>query len=155
MQQEPFVGAMLKMTSREIEQNMNARVTELGLTAAQSHILHYICLNSGSVHQRDVERTFGLTHATVSGIIDRMESKGFLKRERDPADGRLIALFATEKAREHEAKVHEFILESEAQLLKGFSPEEADVLRDALRRILNNLDFDPHKKCPYKEAHPC
>ena len=155
MAQEPFIGAMLKMTSREIEQSMNARVTELGLTAAQSHILHYICMNSGRVHQRDVERQFGLTHATVSGIIDRLESKGFIRRERDPADGRVSALFAAEKAREYEEKVHAFILESEAQLLKDFTPEQEAALRGALDRILKNLDFDLQNNCPFKEAHPC
>ena len=155
MTEKIFIGAMVKMTLREMEQNMNQRVTELGLTSAQSHILHYICRNSGSVHQKDVERKFDLTHATVSGIIDRLESKGFLRRERDRPVGSLIALCATDKALEYEDTVHKYILESEAQMLRGFTEEEEAALRGYLGRMLENLGFDPQQSCCKKEAHPC
>ncbi len=150
-----FIGALLKMTAREIDQNMNAKVTSLGLTSAQSHVLHYICRHSGSVHQKDVEQRFDLSHATVSGIIDRLESKGFLRREKDGADGRLIVLAATAKALEYEGILHAHILESERQMLAGFSSEEEARLRQDLSRILENLGFNPLKHCPEKEAHPC
>ncbi len=156
MKDKIFIGAMLKMTSREIEQNMNAKVTALGLTAAQSHILHYICRNSGAVHQKDVESRFDLSHATVSGIIDRLEGKGLVRREKDGADGRLIVLCAAEKALEYEDAVHGYITECEAQMLQGFSEEETLALCGYLKRILDNLGFDPQNhKCSAKEAHPC
>ena len=143
MEQKLPIGALLKITVNGIEQSMNARVTALGLTAAQSHVMHYICRNSGRVHQRDVETEFDLSHATVSGIIDRLESKGFLRRARGEADARCIVLHATDTALEYEERIHGYIIETEAQMLQGFSPEEAALFRQALRRVLNNLGHVP------------
>ena len=137
------IGALLKITANEIEQSMTALVTESDLTAAQSHVLHYICLNSGHVHQRDVEREFDLSHATVSGLIDRLEAKGFIRRARGEADGRCIALFATETALAQEKYIHGLIMENEAQMLASFTPEEEENLRLSLQKILQNLGFQP------------
>ena len=142
LQQIP-IGALIKITANEIEQNMNAMLTDVDLTAAQSHVLHYICRNSGSVHQRDVEQEFNLSHATVSGLMDRLESKGFIRRARGEADGRCIALFATPLAQEYEERIRGYIQESEAQMLKGFTPEQAQALRQSLENILSNLGYDP------------
>lgn len=148
------IGALLKITVNGIEQSMNARVTALGLTSAQSHVMHYICRHSGQVHQRDVEQAFELSHATVSGLIDRLESKGFIRRARGLADGRCIALYATEKALEYEERIHGYIKESEDQMLRGFSPEEEDTLRAALQTILANLGMEACcKKEPREEEN--
>lgn len=152
MEQKLPIGALLKITVNGIEQSMNARVTALGLTAAQSHVMHYICRRSGQVHQRDVEQAFELSHATVSGLIDRLESKGFIRRARGEADGRCIALYATEKALEYEERIHGYIQENEAQMLRGLSPEEEDTLRKALQTVLTNLGMEPCcKKEPREE----
>jgi len=134
------------MTANGIERNMNARVTSLGLTATQSHILHYICRKSGEVHQRDVEKEFDLSHATVSGIIDRLVSKGFVEKIRSEIDGRFYALCATKKALEYEENIHAYILESENQMLSGLSSDETGALRSALTKILINSGFVPPEK---------
>ena len=153
MERQIPIGALLKIASNEIEQSMNARVTDVGLTAAQSHVLHYICRNSGRVHQRDVEREFGLSHATVSGLIDRLESKGFLRRARGEADARCMALFATDTALEFEERIHGLILETEAQMLSGFTAMQTEALRAALMKILSNSGFVLPERDPCEEEN--
>lgn len=140
------VGALIKMTANGIERNMNCTVTALGLTATQSHILHYICCNSGAVHQKEVEKTFDLSHATVSGIIDRLSSKGFIERLKDEKDGRFYALYATKKALEYEDKIHGVINENERQMLTGLSEEQENALREVLIKIMINSGFVPPEK---------
>lgn len=147
------VGALIKMTANGMERNMNCAVTSLGLTATQSHILHYICCKSGEIHQREVEKAFDLSHATVSGIIDRLVSKGFIERLRDEKDGRFYALYATEKALEYEDKVKAFINEIEQRMLTGFTEEQENALREALIKIMINSGFVPPEKFHCEEEN--
>ncbi|MCH5199189.1 MAG: winged helix-turn-helix transcriptional regulator [Oscillospiraceae bacterium] len=147
------IGALIKMAANGIERNMNCTVTSLGLTASQSHILHFICCNSGKIHQKEVEKKFDLSHATVSGIIDRLVSKGFIERLRDKNDGRYYALYATKKALEYEDKIHGFIEESERKMLVGISEEQEKALRAALTKIIiNSGGLQPERLC-YEEEN--
>ncbi len=52
----------------------------LGLTATQGFVLGYLARhkNEPPMCLRDLETRFDLTHPTVSGIVSRLEAKGFL-----------------------------------------------------------------------------
>lgn len=153
---EPIpIGVLLKVCSRENEQLLSRKAEELGLTGAQMHILHFICRHSGQVVLRDIEQKFDLTHATASGIITRLETKGFLHREEDREDRRRSVLFAEEKAQIVEGQVHASILANEKQMLSDFTPEERDQLQGYLVRLLGNLGLQPpHPRCE-KEEETC
>lgn len=47
----------------------------------------------------EVARHLGVTTAASSGIVDRLEARGHLRREADPADGRRTRLVMTDSAR--------------------------------------------------------
>lgn len=47
----------------------------------------------------EVARHLGVTTAASSGIVDRLEARGHLRREPDPADGRRTRLVMTDSAR--------------------------------------------------------
>ena len=151
---EPIpVGVLLKVCSRENERFLHQKAEELGLTGAQMHILHFICRHSGSIVLRDIEQKFDLTHATASGIITRLEAKGFLRRETDPEDRRRTVLFALRRAEIVDGQVHESILANERQMLTGFTAEEETALAGYLMRLLDNLGVKPPKpKCEKEDA---
>lgn len=136
------VGVLLKIIEKEICRRLNEIAGQYGLTYAQMHVLHFICRKSGEVCQRDLERRFDLTHATVSGLIDRLESKGFIEVRADPADKRRRVLWSTEKAEDCEGDVHRTIHISDAQLLHGFTAEEQAQFRSFLERLLRNLGIE-------------
>jgi DNA-binding MarR family transcriptional regulator len=76
----------------------------------------------------------GLAPASVSGLIDRLERKGFVRRVRDRADGRRVIV---EIDREHVASFGAlfatFVAGLEA-LYAGYSDEQLEVILDFLRR---------------------
>lgn len=148
----PDVGALMGITTRCVEQRLNEKALSLGLTAAQMHMLHMICENDGKLHPKEIERHFDLTHATVSGILSRLESKGFLTMKPDPADGRAKCLFATARAKESTEAMGRYIRECEASMLQGFSEEETRLLRSYLTRILDNLDVKKPARFHPKEG---
>ena len=141
MREEISVGVLLKVTEKEIEQDFNNKAQQLGLTAAQMHTLHYICRRSGEICQRDIEARFDLSHATVSGILTRLQNKGFIETA-PGSDRRRKTVTATPAARACDNEMHAFIQENNRRFLRDFSAEDTARLRGYLLRILHNLDRD-------------
>ena len=61
------------------------------------------CLNilsfSGQLTAGELARATGLTTASITGVVDRLEEAGFVRRERDAQDRRRVVIhLETEKA---------------------------------------------------------
>ena len=72
------------------------------LTSIQADVLSYILINSkkGEINQLDIQAVFKLTNPTVSGIIDRLEEKEFIKRTKSEKDARYRKLVPLPKGEE-------------------------------------------------------
>ena len=87
----------------------------------------------------------GLSHQNVKKVAVRLESKGFLKLEKDSSDHRIVRLIVTEKAYQYE---RENRTKNEAFLLNLFSTltsSEQDILQSALLKLLKQLEYDKEK----------
>lgn len=137
------IGPLIKMLSNAVEQKINTDVQKMDLTSAQMFILHFICRNNDKgICQKDIEAEFELTHATVSGIIARLESKGFVECVNNGEDKRKKSIRATEKAFLCDCKIKKSIDETEAQLLKGLSDSQKEFLCSILFQMLENTGVD-------------
>ena len=115
----------------------------MGLTPAQLFVLHYLSRKQGeSICQRDIEKQFELSHATVSGIISRLEAKEFIICSFSEEDRRFKNILLTEKAKCCENEMKKSIEHYEAQLVRGFSEEEKNQLIGFIIRMLRNVDVD-------------
>jgi DNA-binding MarR family transcriptional regulator len=68
----------------------------LGVSQAEAHILAFLSLAGpspiGAVHQ-----AFAHKRSTLTGVLDRLETKGWISREAHPGDRRSILLRLTPK----------------------------------------------------------
>ena len=95
------LGFKIKIISKLLTQNMDNSITSLDLTSSQARVLGYLCYQTQrqeKTYPRDIERHFRFTHPTVSGLLQRLEAKGYLIRKPNPDDGRSQMLYATQKA---------------------------------------------------------
>ena len=77
------LGHRVRILSQAIRQAIDRKLCDLDLTGQQSFIIRYLSERQGEVvYPKDIERRFNLTHPTVSGLLQRLESKGFLSCER-------------------------------------------------------------------------
>ena len=81
-------GHMFRAISCALGQRMNQALSGMELTFSQGHILGYLAQCTQTPCVRDIEDAFQLTHPTVSGLLSRMEKKGFVRLEPDPGDRR-------------------------------------------------------------------
>lgn len=135
------MGPLIKLLNKEFERLHTEKASSMGLTPAQLFVLHYIAVHQGQdICHRDIENQFELSHATVSGIISRLEVKGFIECFPSENDRRFRNIIITQKAKCCEDEMKKHIEEYEAQLVYGFSEDEKELLHSFILRLLNNIN---------------
>ena len=119
---------------------MNRKLQELELTSAQGHVIGFLRHAKEPPCARDMETAYGLSHATVSGILSRLESKGFIEQRPDPKDRRVKRICLLEKGTACSESIRRHIVECEGIMTAGFSEEELEQFRGYLRRAIANLE---------------
>jgi DNA-binding MarR family transcriptional regulator len=85
-----FVGALRK-TSSLMQLMMQAAADRIGLNATDLNCLNILSF-SGRLTAGELAKATGLTTASITGVIDRLEEAGFVERERDAADRRRVVI---------------------------------------------------------------
>ncbi|MBO7184526.1 MAG: MarR family transcriptional regulator [Oscillospiraceae bacterium] len=147
-------GHLARILHACTDQTMTAALAEMDLTAAQSHIMCYITHRKEPPCPRDIEEAFQLTHPTVSGILSRLEQKGFIQMRPDAQDRRCKRIFVLEKGMELDEMIHQVVRSMEEKMVQNFTEEEKVQFTDLLRRAIANMGADPckrkHKEEPEK-----
>ena len=135
----PVYGRSIRMLYWASDQTMTATLASMDLTASQGHILAYIAHCPQPPCPRDMEEAFHLSHPTVSGLLSRLEKKGFIRIGPDPADRRCKRVRLDEKGVECMEKMDATIAASEEKLVENFTEEEKELFASFLSRAIHNL----------------
>ncbi|MER6625893.1 MULTISPECIES: MarR family winged helix-turn-helix transcriptional regulator [unclassified Streptomyces] len=103
------------------------------LTGAQAKLLSLLSLEP--LPMRKLAQRLKCEPSNVTGIVDRLESRGLAERRPDPADRRVKLAAATAEGRRVARSLRES-LRFAREPLAGLSEAERVALRDALRRML-------------------
>ena len=109
------------------------------LTAAQGQIMGYLATHPPPPCPRDLEEAFHLSHPTVSGLLSRLEQKGFVELRRDSDDRRCKRIYVLPKGMDCQHTLYQTILSNENQFVQGFSQEEQAMFRSMLQRAIANM----------------
>ena len=145
-------GHYIRILHSSTDQAMTNALTSMELTAAQGHIMGYITHRKTPPCARDIEEAFQLSHPTVSGLLSRLEKKGFIAFQPDEADRRCKRIYVLPKGLELNETMHRTILTTEEQLVQGFTDEEKEQFTQLLLRAIHNMGESPcRRKQPIKE----
>lgn len=139
----PHFGHMARILHWCTDQSMSAALEKMELTAAQGHIMGYLSRQEVPPCPRDIEVEFQLSHPTVSGLLSRLEQKGFIELRTDPSDRRCKRIYVLPKGRESHETMHRTIEENEERMVQGFTPEEKALFADFLQRAITNMGGSP------------
>jgi DNA-binding MarR family transcriptional regulator len=116
-----------------------AVATHFGFGATDTKTLDLL-QRSGPLTPKQLSEMTGLAPASVTGIIDRLERKGFVQRLPHPDDGRRLLVGVDPRAYIAMAPMFEGIGRSMTEMLEPFDDAQlrflADVWADAARREL-------------------
>ncbi len=142
MEEERRIGILLKRVNNIYKRNFNNKIAEINLTTAQCDVLGFLRAKEGQeVNPIDLEKNLNLTRPTVTGLLKRLEEKGFIRLEASCRDHRYKQILLTEKADRHHQEMLSNLREVEEQLYKDISEEEKEVLISILNKILRNMSL--------------
>ena len=110
------------------------RIHSYGLTPIQHLILEALWEEDG-LSASDISKKLTLDGATLSGVLERLNAGGWISKESDVDDKRILRNFLTQKSIDLKPKLAEAREESNDKLLKPFSLEEKVLLKRFLRDI--------------------
>jgi DNA-binding MarR family transcriptional regulator len=114
-----------------------------GLSLPKMHTIEILGIY-GSMMMKDLAEKVGVTTGTLTITIDKLETKGLVKRAPNPGDRRSFLITLTgegEKVHEKHSKAHADMTEC---CLRGFSPEEQETLQQLLGRFTAGLKTKNH-----------
>jgi DNA-binding MarR family transcriptional regulator len=123
------IGAQAKRATRPL-------VEEQGVTMPQALALHMLHGAGDRLTARDLGRECHMLASTITGVIDRLESAGHVRRERDQRDRRVVWISLTDAGRELVDRLPTFS-EQMGQLLGTLPAKELEQMRESLRRVLH------------------
>lgn len=115
------------------------RQTGVDLTTSQLDVIISIAQGCGRpVNQRDIEEELRLTNPTVTGILKRLERKGFVTRTVGSRDRRYKEVRLTERCALLGESLHPSAQEMLGGMFRGFTQEDFDTLTRLLRQLVEN-----------------
>lgn len=139
----PPYGHLVRILHWCSDQAMTRALEEMELTSAQGRILGYVSHCPHPPCPRDVEEAFQLSHPTVSGLLSRLEQKGFLALRPDPDDRRCKRIHIQPKGLQCQELMHRTIQENEERMVQNFTEEEQALFRTLLQRAIENMGHSP------------
>jgi len=114
------------------------RVSSLNITAAQAMVLNFLGQEDG-VTSRDIGSRTMLDSATLTGILDRLESACLIQRKPHPEDRRAICICLTDNGRKITKKIYSRAIDANKAFLASLNKEEQQTLRGLLGKIRRNV----------------
>ena len=108
-----------------------AQVANLGLTPAEINALANLA-DSRARTVSELGQLVGSPPTTVTSVLDRLERRGHVSRNRHPTDRRALVVELTPSGRRAAASVRRAITRLEQQLLGGLDATSIDGLRAGL-----------------------
>lgn len=102
----------------------------------------------GSLGPKDLSRLLGISTASTTALIDRLERGGYVQRRARPNDRRAWEIVPTEtsdeEVRETVGDMHRRMMQAAAEL----SPAEAEVVIRFMNRLRDSLEEPPADAAP-------
>lgn len=128
-----------------------ASADRIGINVTDLNCLNILAL-SGRMTAGELARATGLTTASITGVLDRLEEAGFVRRERDPDDRRRVAIaLNAERGLRDVAPVFAPVIEAwraaaaqytdeQLALILGFQRQLEQLMRDRLIELRDGTD---------------
>ena len=131
----------LYIASKEIIKQYKPYLKKYDLTKSQQDVLGYLHFtDKDPVIQRDIEEHFHISNPTVTGILNRLEQKGFIERKLNQKDKRVRAIVLTQKEQDLHEDIVKQIRTMESRFGNVLGDEKKVQLLEILKELAENLE---------------
>ena len=101
------------------------------VTPAQSGILFLLKQENGR-SMSELSKALSTDNSTITGLVDRMEKLGFVRRDVSPTDRRMFRIYITPEGEEESNRARTVIEKVNEQIKSGFSEKEIQIFKEVL-----------------------
>lgn len=131
-----LVGDVARLIRAELDRRISA--AGLGVTPGEGRALAHAA-RAGSVRQSVLAERMGVEAMTLSGYIDRLESRGLVERHVDPGDRRAKLVVLTDAAAEVLFAIRAIAASVRADLSRDMDPADWAMLQTLLKSVRQRL----------------
>jgi MarR family transcriptional regulator, organic hydroperoxide resistance regulator len=125
---------MIAKAHQQAQGYLKTQLKPFGLTPVQCLVLESLWDEEG-LPVGEIGRRLVLDTATLAGVLDRMVTAGWVRREIDSADARVARIYLSEKANAITLELAKTIEQCNNELMNKFSAEEKMLFKRFLRDI--------------------
>ncbi len=117
----------------------------VGLSAVEHKALDLLS-RAGALTAGQLAELTGLTTGAITGLVDRLEKTGFVRRDRDPSDRRKVVIHPVlEKMEKEIAPLFASMGQQMEGLLSSYSDQELAIIQDFVSRSIAILQAETTK----------
>ena len=131
------IGFLLKRVRASLTAAVDRQMAEHDISHDQWGVLIVMAQGHGQ-SAAELARTIECDGGSMTRMIDRLEAKGYLTRERRGDDRRVVWLQLTPAGKDLAEKLKSVVVDVQNHHLRGFTADELEVFKDFLRRMLAN-----------------
>ena len=140
------IGITLGIIDKVMKARFDRELERAGLTVSQMEVLIYILKEQKKqdreITARELEQRFRVSNPTMSGILRRLEKKGFIERKPGSQDKRNKQIRIKENIDELYQMIQSRINVEKERLFRGFTREELAEMAKLSAKLLHNLEQD-------------
>jgi len=134
---EMVIGHLVGRARAALLTGLDSELEPFGLTGAQFAVLKNVADGTADT-AADLCRTMHYDTGSMTRMLDRLEEKAVLRRERCTEDRRVVFLRITESGNELLPQLRTAAVRVLGRHLAGFSPAEVDAFKQFLVRLIQN-----------------
>jgi DNA-binding MarR family transcriptional regulator len=131
----------IRRVIRSVDKYSRKINTELGLTTPQ-----LLCLDALGKHDhiitKELAQRINLSESTVIGIVDRLEAKQYVFRERSTQDRRKVYVSLTKAGRGILEATPSLLQDRLSTALAGLDPERLEIITASLEQVVEMMDAE-------------
>jgi len=129
------IAADLRELRRAMRQPVEEEAARAGITLPQQNVMR-VLVQSDGLNLKELSKQVGLAHATVSGIVDRLEKRGMVVRRQDADDRRFTKITISDAVRrEMPGRLRRLMIDPLQNALRRATPAERRMIREGLRAL--------------------
>lgn len=141
MDHKKRLGYLIKKMNIVMDKHFNETLASTDLTKSQAELLLFLHRNKDKqMTQKDIETYYHISNPTVTGLINRLEAKGYVERVISHDDARKRIIVETEKAKNLHSFLKQGSIDFNELLLSCLTKDEQKQLTNLLWRVLENME---------------
>ena len=141
----------LRRILRATEMSARTLARESGLTTAQLLVLQAVA-QSGAGTPKAIASETGVSQATITALLDKLEAKGFVLRRKSDQDRRQTFVLLTEAGRDALSSAPDPLQDRFVESFEQLPDWERSMILAALERIASLLDAEALEASPVLDA---